>query len=338
MAGGSDAGLTAHAYKTLYIWRHRAQELTELHDSARAYYRRANDVLTISSLALGTLSGSTALFTGGSALVSSHAVSGALNVALGCLGVLSTILMSVNRFIDTSALQEAHNESQRSYNKLAREITVHLHLDRAGTDMVFSNIHQCLRYMQASFDDLEDQAPAIPSFILRRVHEMKMTQTHLVVQPVFADSDSGDSLAGDVASRELASPPPPALGGSRRNRFSLAEGDPHPGYPPFGPAGLRYAPSDRPRAHRRSSLSSPGTPAAPSAQLAALDAHVAALAAREAPHAALSDRVAVPEAHPPAPAARAAAPPPLSALSAPPATADAPPAPADALAAAGPRV
>lgn len=204
------------AYRTLRIWRQRSQELTELHDAARAYYRRINEFLTISSLVLGTFSSSTAIFTGGSAIAASGGVSGTWNIALGAMGVLSTIIVSINTHMAPAKLQQAHHECQSNYNKLAREITVQLHLEKTGTDRVFSNIHQCLRYMQMNFDDLEDSAPAIPKFIIQKVYDERMTKKHIRLPPVYET----ERTSVDRSTRAAARAP-------RHSTFSIDDGHVH---------------------------------------------------------------------------------------------------------------
>lgn len=146
----------------LVIWRRRSAELAQLHEGARCYYRTLSDSLSLSSLAMSAIASSAAVLNG------VGGVSGALSIATGVVGVLSTVLVSVNTFMAPAKLQQAHDDCQKKYMKMARDITVHMHLDSVGTDQMFINIHQCMRYMQNIFDDLEDQAPSIPKFIIRK--------------------------------------------------------------------------------------------------------------------------------------------------------------------------
>jgi hypothetical protein len=149
----------------LVLWRLRSAELAQLHEGARCYYRTVSDLLSLSSLAMSAVASSAAVLNG------VGSVSGGLTIATGVIGVLSTVLVSVNTFMAPAKLQQAHDDCQKKYMKMARDITVHMHLDSVGTDQMFINIHQCMRYMQNIFDDLEDQAPAIPKFIVKKMED-----------------------------------------------------------------------------------------------------------------------------------------------------------------------
>lgn len=182
-----------HARKTLLVWRERSAELAHLHDGARQYYRAVADVLSISAMTLSAISSSAAVFNGVSTL------SSVITISMGGIGVLSTILISMNAFIAPGVLQQAHDDCQKKYSKMTRDITVHMHLERTGTDQVFINIHQFMRYMQNNFDDLEDQAPSIPAVILRRVGSQSISSGHKSLPFYRFSASDGTTTAPTVA-------------------------------------------------------------------------------------------------------------------------------------------
>ena len=186
---------TAHAKNTLVVWRRRATDMARMHDMARTYYTRISAVLTISSLTASVLSSSSSVFGG---VVSTHG-SDPMGIAMGVLGILSTVMVSINAFVAAGRLQQEHEDCHRKYVKIARDITVHMHLDTVGTDQVFTNIHQCMRYMQVNMDEIEDIAPHIPSHILRRASNCDVESDMSKAVYRFSDGRSSvDSRLPDV--------------------------------------------------------------------------------------------------------------------------------------------
>ena len=149
-----------HARSMLVLWRNRTSELARMHNMARVYYMRISAWLTLTSIVFSVISSSSAVFGG-----VSNGSNDILGILIGVFGVISTLLISINAFLAPGKIQQEHEDCHRKYVRLARDITVHMHLDRVGTDQMFINIHQCMRYMQIYIDDLEDMSPPIPVYI-----------------------------------------------------------------------------------------------------------------------------------------------------------------------------
>jgi hypothetical protein len=152
-----------HARTTLTVWRQRATDMARLHNTARTYFRNICAALTLTSLSTSVLSSSSVVFGG---LTHQPSVDSGFGVAIGIMSVAATVLISINAFLKPGMLQHEHEECHRKYLKFARDITVHLHLDHVGSDQMFMNIHQCMRYMQSLMDDMEDMSPSIPMHII----------------------------------------------------------------------------------------------------------------------------------------------------------------------------
>lgn len=161
-----DSEYDRNARKTLKSWRTQTKTLSEAHNEARAYYKKVGNSLTIASLVLGAFTSSTAIFTGGSSAGVSAAINWQWNVALGCMGIASTVFVAINTVFTPGVREAAHRECENSYNKLTREITAQLLADTSCRgDMLFSSLWRCLQHFREKLDELEDNSPPIPSHI-----------------------------------------------------------------------------------------------------------------------------------------------------------------------------
>lgn len=154
------------ARQTLGRWRTQTKTLSEAHHQSRIHYRKIGNCLTIVSLVLGAFTSSTALFTGGNSIAETETVSGQWNIALGCMGIASTVFVAINTVLTPGILEAAHHECEKNYNKLTREITAQLLAESTSRgDMLFSSLWKCIAYFREKLDELEDQSPPIPSHI-----------------------------------------------------------------------------------------------------------------------------------------------------------------------------
>jgi hypothetical protein len=231
--GVNEREFDANARKILQSWRVQTKYLSEAHHEAQVYFKKMSACLTISSLVAGAFTTSTGLFSGGSSAALSENVHWQWNIALGCMGIASTLFVAIDGVFTPGILQASHRECEKAYNKLTREITVQLLADRssARNETMFSSLWMCLAHFREKLDDLEDQSPPIPASIRARF----VTGTGPRRESVASTSTEEDTVTEpDTVAR--TSPSSLRVSPSRRLRVSFdvkTEDIPTQGPPPI---------------------------------------------------------------------------------------------------------
>jgi hypothetical protein len=89
-------------------------------------------------------------------------------VALGCVSVASTTIMSVSKQLGWDSRAHTHADYAGHYSELARLITSERALARL-IDSTFASIGGLIKKAQVELDCIEDGAPPIPDFIEKRL-------------------------------------------------------------------------------------------------------------------------------------------------------------------------
>ena len=133
-----------------------------LHTQCTYYFDSTNFYLTIPSIVLSTLNGGFTM-----SLTSVFPDTEAQHIAaiiIGIISIFSAVLTTINQYIKSQQMMEAHRSASISYGKLNRIINNELALRRDQR----SNSLEFLKVVRSEQDRLENTAPSIlPHIILR---------------------------------------------------------------------------------------------------------------------------------------------------------------------------
>jgi hypothetical protein len=133
-----------------------------LHTESSLYFQNVNFYLTIPNIIISTLNGSftmslTSLFPDPTQQKSATTV-------IGLISILSAALITMNQYLKSQQMMEAHRSASLSYSKLCRNITNQLSLrrDQRAGGLQFLNL------VRSEMDRLESISPSILPFIITR--------------------------------------------------------------------------------------------------------------------------------------------------------------------------
>jgi hypothetical protein len=173
----------------------QTEALSEAHHMSRMYYKLFGGCLTIASLVLGTFASSTALFTGGNSISDEEAVAGQWNIAMGCMGIASTVFVAINTLVSPGALEAAHHDCEKSYNKVRRDITSRL-LTAAEGNEASAPISTSIAHFREELDAIGDHSPPIPYRVRKIV--VKDVERRRSVRESIRSGDSESSHGSDA--------------------------------------------------------------------------------------------------------------------------------------------
>lgn len=150
-------------------WRATCARYARMHDQARAHFRWLNHATMVSSIVLSSIASASSL---GVVTVGDTCASRATNwfvVAFNAVGLASSCIMSVNRFLGLADLQKEHDFYSDMYDMLTKEIDMQVALDRDARDAMrmFVSLGEFAKHCKGRMDVYIDKGPAIPGFIER---------------------------------------------------------------------------------------------------------------------------------------------------------------------------
>ena len=156
-------------------WREYCQQNSVMHDRSRGYFKSLNHSMMIPSMILSSVSGI------GTIGVGSNEGSRWAVVSLGIVGLLSTCLVSIHRFMNIAELQREHDLYSDMFKNLMNEIDMQLVLDEGGQEMskMFTNKFEFAKYCKNRLDVLIDKAPAIPQRVAN-TFDARVKLEHLI--------------------------------------------------------------------------------------------------------------------------------------------------------------
>jgi len=127
------------------------------------YYKSIDRRFSLPIIILSTLAGSASL---GSGNVPQW--SGIVTIASACINIMTGILGTLQRFLNTTELTSQHFTSSVEYGRLARDIAIMLALPKSQRGQ---EGNKYLEYCKSEYDRLVDQTAAPPKFILSKFEE-----------------------------------------------------------------------------------------------------------------------------------------------------------------------
>ena len=153
-----------------------------LHTKSQRYYEIWNVCLTIPSIVLSAVTGSVTI-----GLSSLFSVSDQITATtiLGTVTIGSGILTTINQYMKTSSLAEAHRAAALAYGKLYRLILTELSLRREQR----SDVKPFLKMVRAEQDRLQDMSPTISACIIAQFNASFKGNTTLEKPEITGDLD-----------------------------------------------------------------------------------------------------------------------------------------------------
>ena len=133
-----------------------------LHTESSQYFDSLNFYFTIPNVVISTLNGSftmslTSLFPDASTQKSATTI-------IGLVSIFSAVLITMNQYVKSQQMMESHRAASISYGKLYRIIMNELALRRDQR----TNGLEFLKLVRIEIDRLENTAPSIPPFIIKK--------------------------------------------------------------------------------------------------------------------------------------------------------------------------
>lgn len=149
-------------------WRIYCDAHSRMHTSALGYYKFANRVIMISSILMSSISSALSLTIVSNNSECSNSTFTTTLIVLNSIGVASTALITIHRFLNLDELQHLHDLYGDAHLSLAKDIQMNVALQQ-GDKPVFHSIEEMTKNVKSRLDTLIDKAPAIPGFIVDKV-------------------------------------------------------------------------------------------------------------------------------------------------------------------------
>lgn len=133
-----------------------------LHTESSQYFDNLNFYFTIPNVVISTLNGSFTMSL--TSLFPDPAVQKSATTVIGLISIFSAVLITMNQYVKSQQMMEAHRAASLSYGKLYRIIMNELALRRDQR----TNGLEFLKMVRVEIDRLENTAPSIPPFIIKK--------------------------------------------------------------------------------------------------------------------------------------------------------------------------
>lgn len=154
-----------------------------LHGKCQGAYERINYWLTIPSIAVSALAGSATIGLPG--LTNDPDITRWCTTAIGLLTLSTGVLTSINQYMKTSQLAEAHRAAAVAYGKLYRAVSMELALRR---DQRLNGI-EFLKAVRAEQDRLQDTSPVVLDSVIAEFREVVKSNDKLEKPEIVGDLD-----------------------------------------------------------------------------------------------------------------------------------------------------
>jgi len=167
-----EAGWCPRQEKLLKRWGEKAAGYRWLHNHARLYYKRQNDLLSYPAIVISSITG-----VGGFAVLgptdgsesdpSTRRMVVILQYVFAFLNVIGGILNSLAKFSQSNYLAEQHLLFANNYSKFYRAIDMELSIERVHRPPMLEYVNR----MRDAYDKLLDDAPPVPGISIAAFNE-----------------------------------------------------------------------------------------------------------------------------------------------------------------------
>jgi len=133
-----------------------------LHNECNLYFEKLNFIFTIPNVVISTVNGSITMSL--QTLFPDISTQKTATTVIGLVSIFSAVLITLNQYVKSQQMTEAHRSAALSYSKLHRTIMNELAMRR---DQRMNGL-ECLRHVREELDRLENVSPAIlPSVVVK---------------------------------------------------------------------------------------------------------------------------------------------------------------------------
>ena len=154
-----------------------------LHTQSQVHFENLNFFLTIPSIVLSAITGSVTI--GLSSLFPESGSQTVVTTVLGAITISSGILTTINQYIKSASLAEAHRAASLTYGKLYRLILTELSLRREQRQEVAG----FLKLVRVEQDRLQEMSPSISPRIIARFNAVFRDNNTLERPEIVGDLD-----------------------------------------------------------------------------------------------------------------------------------------------------
>jgi len=133
-----------------------------LHTESSQHFDNLNFYFTIPNVIISTLNGSFTMSL--TSLFPDPAAQKSATTVIGLISIFSAVLITMNQYVKSQQMMESHRAASLSYGKLYRIIMNELALRRDQR----TNGLEFLKLVRVEIDRLENTAPSIPPFIIKK--------------------------------------------------------------------------------------------------------------------------------------------------------------------------
>lgn len=187
-----------------------------LHTESNQYFENLNFYFTIPNVIISTLNGSFTMSL--TSLFPEPASQKSATTLIGLISIFSAVLITMNQYVKSQQMMEAHRAAGLSYGKLYRVIMNELALRRDQR----SNGLDFLKVVRVEIDRLENTAPTILPFIIRKF-SVRFADRDIEKPEITGDLDPV-SINTDIKNKGLNCVVSPRVSGTPRfsNKLSLS--------------------------------------------------------------------------------------------------------------------
>jgi hypothetical protein len=187
-----------------------------LHSESNQYFENLNFYFTIPNVIISTLNGSFTMSL--TSLFPEPASQKSATTLIGLISIFSAVLITMNQYVKSQQMMEAHRAAGLSYGKLYRVIMNELALRRDQR----SNGLDFLKIVRVEIDRLENTAPTILPFIIRKF-SIQFADRDIEKPEITGDLDPVN-INTDIKNRALSCVVSPRVNGTPRfsNKLSLS--------------------------------------------------------------------------------------------------------------------
>jgi hypothetical protein len=211
---GTSTILVEHQLLLLHEWREFCVLHTRLHEAESNRCRFLNNMISFPAIILSSVASLATVFQGVASTADPVGGANWLSVGFGLLGVTSSGLFVTQQVLALPEQQRDHHLFSCEYEKLSKEIQLHIALCADASSRTFANVGELLKHCKKTLDTLHDRAPPVQ----QRPHASSSSSPlrHVVVHP-------GDAPVNDIDPARVAPRPPRAMRRTQRvNRRASA--------------------------------------------------------------------------------------------------------------------
>jgi hypothetical protein len=189
----SQAGVSETSTELAASWNESQEKLLKaiaersncmrwLHTQCNLYFENMNFFFTIPNVVISTVNGSITMSL--NTLFPGPDEQKVATTVIGLISILSAVLITMNQYMKSQQMAEAHHAAGLAYGKLYRTITNELALRRDQR----TNGLEFLKYVRGEIDRLENSAPSVPPFIVKRFNQ-KFLESSIEKPEITGDLD-----------------------------------------------------------------------------------------------------------------------------------------------------